>query len=216
MAELRWLLLLLGIGVIAAVYLFTRYKPRIAGQARSISFRKEPSIGSGNAAAEDLPTLESVTESGPVISPQSIPPEPGKVVAIRLMSRDTTGFEAERLILMLRKLGLRHGQMGIFHCMDENEDGEGAPVFSVASLLEPGSFDLTSIKTERYPGISIFLILPGPRSGVNAFDDMLVLAQELAERLDGYLLDEQGGTLSIQRERYLREEIIQFEHRELG
>jgi FtsZ-interacting cell division protein ZipA len=45
---------------------------------------------------------------------------------------------------------------------------------------------------------------------------MMDFARELARRLDGYLLDEQGGTLSIQRERYMREEIIQFEHQELS
>jgi hypothetical protein len=30
--------------------------------------------------------------------------------------------------------------------------------------------------------------------------------------LNGDLLDESGSTLSIQRERYLREEVIQFQH----
>ena len=34
----------------------------------------------------------------------------------------------------------------------------------------------------------------------------------LADKLDGELLDEQGTKLSIQRERYLREEVVQFEH----
>jgi len=58
--------------------------------------------------------------------------------------------------------------------------------------------------------------LPGPCAGVSAFEDMMDLARELAQRLDGYLLDEQGGTLSIQRERYMREEIIHFEHQESG
>ncbi len=60
------------------------------------------------------------------------------------------------------------------------------------------------------------MTLGGPRSGVGAFDDMVSSARELAQRLEGYLLDEQGGTLSIQRERYIREEIIQFEYQESG
>ncbi len=41
---------------------------------------------------------------------------------------------------------------------------------------------------------------------------MMSAARAVAQALDGELLDESGSTLSIQRERYLREEIIQFEH----
>lgn len=210
MAELRWLLLLIGICVIAVVYFYSRYKPRIDGRVRKLSFRREPSIGDpGN-----LPADASMAQTDPAMSASSISPEQRKVVAVRLMSTDTAGFEADRLILMLREFGLRHGQYGIFHRMDGG-DANGI-VFSVASLIEPGSFDLAKIKTERYPGVSIFLTLPGSRDGVSLFDEMMDLARELAQRLDGYLLDEQGGTLSIQRERYMREEIIQFEHQESG
>lgn len=224
MAELRWLLLLIGIGVIAVVYIYTRYKSGISERVRAKSIRKEPGFSGSAADAEALPLDVSPeespegapegakSESNPAESPPSVSPQPRQVVAIRLMSRDRAGFNAERLILLLRELGLRHGQFGIFHRMDE-PDGNTA-IFSVASLVEPGSFDLTKIKTEKYPGVSIFLTLPGPRDGVSAFDDMLDVARKLAQKLNGNLLDEQGGTLSIQRERYLREEIIQFEHRD--
>ena len=41
---------------------------------------------------------------------------------------------------------------------------------------------------------------------------MMTAARTLAQSLDGELLDESGSTLSIQRERYMREEVIQFEH----
>ena len=86
-------------------------------------------------------------------------------------------------------------------------------LFSVASLVEPGSFDLTRLKTERFPGVSLFVALPGAGDGVAAFDDMLSTAHGLAIKLDGELLDEQGSRLSVQRERYLREEVIQFQHK---
>ena len=44
---------------------------------------------------------------------------------------------------------------------------------------------------------------------------MMTAARALSQSLDGELLDESGSTLSIQRERYLREEIIQFQHSNL-
>ena len=57
--------------------------------------------------------------------------------------------------------------------------------------------------------------LPGPIDSVEAFDLMMTAARALAQSLDGELLDESGSTLSIQRERYLREEIIEFQHSNL-
>ena len=84
-----------------------------------------------------------------------------------------------------------------------------------ASLVEPGSFDLTNIKDQEIPGISLFMVLPGPLDGAEAFDMMMEAARALAQTINAELLDESGSTLSIQRERYMREEIIQFQHSNL-
>lgn len=84
----------------------------------------------------------------------------------------------------------------------------------MASLTEPGSFDLTRLRNDSFPGVSLFMGLPGPMDGVVAFDAMVATARSIAAQLEGDLVDEQGSTLSIQRERYLREEVIQFQHRQ--
>ena len=119
---------------------------------------------------------------------------------------------AEDLVLALREAGLRHGRFGIFHA--PVSDTDDTPIFSVASLTEPGSFDLTRVHTDVYQGVSLFLGLPGPVEGVTAFEAMVNAARAVAKRLDGNLVDEHGSTLSVQRERYLREEVIQFQHRQ--
>jgi cell division protein ZipA len=137
---------------------------------------------------------------------------PDKVVTLRLMSRERPGFPGEQLIMALREAGLRHGRYGIFH-RPADTDPDMA-LFSVASLVEPGSFDLARLRTDHYPGVSLFLAIPGPPDVVAAFDLMVDTARTLAETLGGELLDEQGSTLSIQRQRYIREEIIQFLHRQ--
>ena len=134
-------------------------------------------------------------------------------MTLRLIARDGGAFRGDELILSLRGIGLRHGKFGIFHRYDGND--EDRTVFSAASLVEPGSFDLANIKGQEIPGISLFLILPGPIEGVEAFDSMMESARALAQTLDAELLDESGSTLSIQRERYMREEIIQYHHANL-
>ena len=210
MAELRWVLLVLGLVALVGVYIYTRYRGRPAERiAPKGGDRQEPvihdtsAVGEGKAASDDA--------AG---QPVSIPINDGsRIVTIRLMASESDGIPGEQLILALREEGLRHGKFGIFHRPDP-EDAERA-LFSVASLIEPGAFDLTKIKTTSYPGISLFLVLPGPADELAAFDDMLATARSLAKKLQSQLLDEQGSNLSVQRERYLREEIVQFQHQGL-
>ena len=214
MAELRWLLLIVGLVVVAGIYLYTRFKPRLDRRIEGLTLRREPALGGAvDSAAESAhASAETAAASPPAEDSEPAPSSPieAKIVAIRLMARNECGFPADKLILTMRELGLKHGEYGIFHRPCEAEEKHSD--FSVASLVEPGSFDLTKIKTETYPGVSIFMRLPGRRDGVEIFDDMLTTSRSLARELDGELLDEQGSSLSVQRERYLREEVIQFEH----
>jgi cell division protein ZipA len=110
----------------------------------------------------------------------------------------------------LRGAGLQHGRYGIFHRLSEDDAQE--TLFSVASLTEPGSFDLTNLGKTMLPGMSFFMILPGNGDPVSRFDMMVGTARLLAHDLDGELHDERGSSWSIQRERYVREEIIEYRH----
>jgi len=116
----------------------------------------------------------------------------------------------DELLLSLRGIGMRHGRFGIFHRFEGTD--EDSVIFSAASLVEPGSFDIANIKDQKIPGISLFMVLPGPVDGAQGFDLMVAAARALSQSLNADLFDESGSSLSIQRERYLREEIIQFQH----
>lgn len=213
MDGLRWLLLVFGLLAVAGVYWYSR-REASRPAAPEPGRRREPSLqgpagdksvdaGENAAAAhvEDGTTGEDVGE-------QEQPPE--KIVTLRLVAAQQAAFSGDKLALGLRRVGMRHGKFGIFHCYEG--DDEEQIVFSAASLVEPGSFDLANIREQNFPGISLFMVLPGPREGVQAFDLMMAAARELAKALNGELLDESGSTLSIQRERYLREEIIRYQH----
>ena len=209
MDGLRWWLLFFGVLVIAGVYLYSRRERDNPAKEEVEGPRVAPTFSSdaadrGDSSADDVEISEA--DDAPSSTPQ-------KIVTLRLVARDAGAFRGDDLILSLRGIGLRHGKFGIFHRYDGND--EGRTVFSAASLVEPGSFDLANIKEQELPGISLFLILPGPIDGVEAFDMMMEAARALAQALDAELLDESGSTLSIQRERYMREEIIQYHHSNL-
>ena len=223
MDGLRWLLLLCGVLVIAGVYFYSR-KERDKPAGKSTETRAQrvaPTLGGEPDAEPDQamdqpdaneskPAAEAEDEEAPRAAPSR---SRQKIVTLRLVARDRSAFQGGELILSLRGIGMRHGKFGIFHRYDGND--EDRTVFSAASLVEPGSFDLKNIKEQQIPGISLFLVLPGPLDGAEAFDMMMEAARALAQAMNGELLDESGSTLSIQRERYMREEIIQFQHSNL-
>ncbi len=211
MDGLRWLLLFFGMLVIAGVYLYSRRDKQPVDKDSADAQRVEPTLQIGEPVPEGEPVGDDAADEQVIdaVTPaaESVPQ---KIVTLRLVARETSAFKGDDLILSLRGIGLRHGKFGIFHRYDGND--EARTIFSAASLVEPGSFDLANIKEQQIPGISLFLVLPGPIDSVEAFDLMMAAARALSQTLGGELLDETGSTLSIQRERYLREEIIKYTH----
>ena len=209
MDGLRWLLLFFGALLITGVYLYSRRERDKPEDKKQESSRMSPVIGDGesNATATEVVGIAHDNDD----ETEELPAQ--KIVTLRIVGHDGGSFRGDELILSLRGIGLRHGKFGIFHRIDG--DDEERTIFSAASLVEPGSFDLANIQEQHIPGISLFLILPGPVDGVEAFDMMMAAARTLAQTLHAELLDESGSTLSIQRERYMREEIIQYQHSNL-
>jgi hypothetical protein len=131
-----------------------------------------------------------------------------RIVALRLIASGGNWHGAS-LRAALEAEGLHYGPYSIFH--REREDGKS--LLYVASIMEPGSFDLGRMDEQEFAGISLFGIVPGPLDAPSTFDLVLTVGRGLAERLAGQLQDEQGSTLTSQRILNLREELVHFEHR---
>ena len=213
MDGLRWLLLLFGVLVIAGVYLYSRREREKPSTDTVEAPRYTPTLGDETQDIDAPVVGEATTDTEPTLEPETSEQAPQKIVTLRVVARNKGAFRGDELILSLRGIGMRSGKFGIYHRYDGND--ESRTIFSAASLVEPGSFDLANIKEQEIPGISIFMVLPGPIDGAEAFDLMVQAARAMAQTMDAELLDESGSTLSIQRERYMREEVIQFEHSNL-
>jgi len=131
-----------------------------------------------------------------------------RIVALRLVATGE-GWAGAELLSALEGEGLSFGPYSIFH--REREDGKS--LLYVASMMEPGSFDLARMDEEVFSGISLFGVVPGPLDAPSTFDLVLSVGRGLADRLKGQLQDEQGSTLTSQRILNLREELVHFEHR---
>jgi cell division protein ZipA len=206
MWDLRWVLLGLGALVLVGVYLWSRgivsrdMLPTLPRRKE----RTEPSIGEP-PPLEPTPQPESLVET--VSEEEKARPGPERVVALRLIPRGAE-LSAERAVSALRNAGLEHGRYAIFHRqLGTNREG-----FSVASLTEPGSFDVEHVGDSTIAGLSFFLVLPGNGDPVSRFDAMVETARALSVELAADLFDERGSSWSSQRERYLREELIEYRH----
>jgi cell division protein ZipA len=131
-----------------------------------------------------------------------------RIVALRLVA---TGeyWNGRQLRGALEAEGMRYGQYAIFH--QAREDGK--PLLYVASMMEPGSFDIDRMDDQEFSGVSLFGVVPGPLDAPSTFDLALTVGRSLADRMKGQLQDEQGSTLTAQRILNLREELVHFEHR---
>ena len=215
MWELRWVLLGLGAALIVGVYLwgrgvFQRLVPKREIGRRWLASDEALQPSDVLPAPSDEHALDpgnGQIEPAPATTPA--PPAQDRIVTVRFVAKDK-GLSAEKAILALRAAGLQHGRYGIFH--RPGEGGVDGPLFSVASLTEPGSFDLTNLSRSSIPGMSFFMILPGPGDPVVRFDLMVETARTLAHDLNAELHDERGSSWSIQRERYVREELIEYRH----
>lgn len=122
-------------------------------------------------------------------------------------------FVGARLQELFANQGLQHGELEIFH----KRDAEGRTLFSVANLVEPGTFDPATMDTLSTPGLALFVHLPGPTSAEIAFDRMIGTARALADALEGRVLDQQHSTMTRQTEQHLRDQMRAFDlHRQAG
>jgi len=202
---------LLGLGalLVVGVYLWSkslggrRLFPDTSRRARA-----EPSIGDPASAAEAEPAPTPPPELVAEPKPRRAAQPPDRVITLRLIPRGEDELRTERAVVALTGAGLKHGRYGIFH----REGDEGEPAFSVASLTEPGTFDLASVQDTTIAGLTFFVVLPGTGDPVARFDAMVETARALSVELAADLHDERGSSWSVQRERYLREEIIEYRH----
>lgn len=129
-----------------------------------------------------------------------------RIVTLYVSARAGQTMAGTDLVVAAEKAGLEFGDMGIFHRLAPGKTEQG-PVFSMAQMTRPGSFDMARIDALTTPGITLFMTLPGPVPALDAWEAMLPAAQRLAELLDGVVLDEQRNALGRQRVAHLRDEL---------
>ena len=237
MDTLRLILLLLGalfIGALLLYYwvtsdnktkllkLFGRPKFSRANETEEILDEPPASHYDDQPDAEDIAALSEL--SLPVIEPHidvdalgpmsALPQETAVsgetlMLALNIMARHGKRFLGADVLQALQQQGFIYGDMNLFHAF-ANENATGQPVFSVANTVEPGSFEIEQIEQLETPGLLLFMQLPGPLPGREAFERLLQTGRALTEQLDGVLCDESRSVLTLQTIGHIKEKIDAF------
>lgn len=231
-----------GCAVLGLIYVFGQPKrpPQglrtAAGSAGEGAGRREPSLGGNEASDPDaaieleLARLEATLSGDPAPSPRAetavsaaAPRSTSsvgerqtqdfdKIVSLFVQCQDGHLIGGAELVVAAEKAGLSYGAMNIFHRLVDGRPEQG-PIFSVANMVKPGSFDLRDLESLKTPGLSFFMTLPGPLSGLDAWDTMLPAAQRMAELLNAQVLDDRRNTLGRQRIAHLRDELRAYDRK---
>jgi cell division protein ZipA len=160
------------------------------------------------AAAGRVPTLLESTDrssAAPAQTPNAS--EQQKIVTVRVCAAGEARWSGATLLSALELHGLAYGRYQVFH----RRHVDGRSLFCVASLIEPGTFDVTRMSSEEFRGVTLFAVLPGPVEPLLTIDELLSAARGLAQELAGMVQDSKGVPLSPQRAAALRDDVARFQ-----
>ncbi|WKE64291.1 cell division protein ZipA [Gallaecimonas kandeliae] len=167
------------------------------------------------AAEPELPSLQAVAEDiEPEPAPQQEAPAPQQVLVLHVVAREEEPVEGAELLPLLLTLGLKFGEMDIFHRHLE-PSGRGPVLFSLANMVNPGTFDLDNMEQFSTKGLALFMTLPNEGDAMKAFAMMLSAAQKLAEEFGCQVLDGDRNLVTQQTVQHYQGQIREFTRRQL-
>jgi len=235
MDTLRWILLALGLIVIAGVYFWSRrprderrvepvLEPRDTATAGELDLGdplspRDPLVEPPDAPdlgpvrsvspAEEADDVERLAAERPADDVERLAAErPGfdprldRTLVFYLVSPRGHPFSGSDVAQAFKDFGLRFGAMDIFHYHTEG----GETLFSIANLVEPGTFDPATLTTSTTPGLTLFMQLPGPLPAEEAVPLLLSTVEKLAMRLNAGIRGADRQPISLEELARMRQE----------
>lgn len=234
MSPLQWALLVLGAAAVIAIYVINRrdgrlpkrWTPPPAGSTPaeapklpakdqldmfSRSSGEFDEFGVGRPRKRQSPTLGE-GESQPLFAepaPAAGADKPApkkvfeeKIVTLLIAEREGTAIFGPKIHQALVAQGLSFGEHRIYHKLEND-----TAVFSIASLVKPGLLDPAEQEKFSTPGLSIFLVLPGPDQPLLILQDMINTARTLASQLNAEVFDANRQPFTAESQRVLQAEV---------
>lgn len=178
--------------------------PPVSADSESLSDPLRQPMEPISSSSVFTPAVETIPEPAPG-------PEAKTTIALTVMALDRQRFNGADIQVAAEEAGLRLAVTGFFERHAVSETSTSNPVFSVAHLRKPGSFDANTLTDLHTPGLLMFMSLPGPLAGMKALDLLVLAADQVARKLNGVICDEQGQRMTNQGLLALRDQVARLE-----
>lgn len=251
---LRLILLILGIVLVAGIYLWDRRKHVDSRFFKRQSVRRNRQHDTSLFDNEEQPDADSVSEydenyEGEIVSPvrtrssedvsfsvnneQTLDPVsnqmddlsfsardafqefeagaklPTKILQVNIVARNND-ISGQMILDLASELDMQLGEFNIFHRMDPKT---GKSVFSMANIVEPGSFDPDDMQNFKTPGLTIFSQLPAPVDCVKVFSEMMNVAKRISYIVGAEMQDSTHSVMTSQSIEHERDELVQYKQK---
>ena len=211
MAELRWLLIIIGVVIVIAVYAYSKYREHTKNEkefSRTPPPPRDPLVDETKSEASDIPSLHAkVSKTDDEVLPETSKSKSNKsedsqiklpskqpsadkpvLIVLHVWAHSGQYWQGEKLMEVATKAGLTASDKNIFQYFHQNNSA--IPLFHVANKHEPGTFEWDRMKQFKTQGVSLFMELPVYFSAYDAFLLMHACAERLSNLLNGKILDQ--------------------------
>ncbi len=182
-------------------------------------------VGTWPFDSQPEPTLEPMQEPMPEPTPEPTPQEPiaeqslaveapsapKTTIALTVMAPRQQSFRGTAIRAAAEEAGLRLGLAGLFEGYPEGGTAADTPVFSLAHLRKPGSFEPDALAELTTPGLLAFMSLPGPVDAMKALEMLLLAVDQVARKLGGVICDEHRHKLTNRGLSKLRDKVAELD-----
>jgi cell division protein ZipA len=156
----------------------------------SIFDRERAQLNELNAREAEAQQAQAASQNGDQEVQQDI-------LVMHLMAGKDQRIQGQALLDAVLASGFLFGGNKFFD-RHINDDGSGEVLFSLANLLNPGTFDLKTMAEMETPGVTLFMILDQLSDPVAAFDTMVEAVDKLVAELHLSVMDESRSSMTKQ------------------
>ena len=113
------------------------------------------------------------------------------LIGVNVITQNGVAFAATKVRAMAEAAGMKLQPDGAFHFFND----EGADLFSLANL-DPTPFSAENIRQISTHGVTFLFDVPRIADGVRVFNQMLMVARQMASSLGGQVVDDNRRPLS--------------------
>jgi len=184
----------------------------LAGVGRIIAEQQEAPLQPSSYMHSDPGAHDSVAAPHSAAAKRPAPrvaEDPHRVVVLNVMANEDQVFSGPAVRRAVESTGFEYGDWQIFHYYSPAR-GDTPPLFSLANMVKPGSFDLEHMDDMNTAGLSLLMVPAGDEEDIVTFDTMLAKTRRLAEALGGEVRDARRSVLTRQAIGQIREQLNEW------